>query len=161
MTVSFTVHGKPQPQGSTRAFIPRGWKRAIITSANKNLKPWRQDVSDQARAAMGGAMPDEGPIHVTCKFYFLKPKSAKKSVVYKITAPDIDKLLRGIFDGMTGICFRDDAQVVSCQSTKQFSASDERVEVTAFSCGLDGLLAQFHNGVVKEDLTTAVEDWLR
>jgi crossover junction endodeoxyribonuclease RusA len=149
MNVEFTVHGKPQPQGSTRAFVPKGWKRPIITSANKNLKPWRQDVSDQARMAMGGALPDEGPIHVTCRFYFLKPKSTKKSVTYKITKPDVDKTARGVLDGLTGICFLDDSQVVSLHVTKQFCAHDERTVVAVSSCGPDGLLAD----------STVAEDW--
>ena len=52
MRVEFTVHGTPQPQGSAKAFIPKGWKRAIITSDNRSLKPWRQDVSAMASEAM-------------------------------------------------------------------------------------------------------------
>ncbi len=129
MRVRFTVHGNPQPQGSTKAFIPKGWNRPIITSDNSKLKPWRQDVSNQALVAMQGERPSVEAVHVNCKFYFLKPKSTKKSVLWKTTKPDLDKLLRGIFDGLTGICFVDDSQIVSCETTKSFCESNERVDV--------------------------------
>ena len=129
MRVSFTVQGKPQPQGSTRAFMPKGARFPIVTTDNKTLKPWRQDVSSQALLSMAGEKPTMDAVHVTCKFYFVKPKSVHKSIVYKITKPDLDKLLRGIFDGMTGICFLDDSQIVSCESGKYFCDSNERAEV--------------------------------
>lgn len=118
MNVDFIVHGHPQPQGSTKAFVPKGWIRPIITTDNKTLKPWRQDVSSQALIAMSGNQPAIDAVHVSCKFYFLRPKSVK--LVHKITKPDIDKLMRAIFDSLTGICFKDDSQIVSCQATKHF-----------------------------------------
>jgi crossover junction endodeoxyribonuclease RusA len=129
--ISFVVHGRPQPQGSTKAFIPKGWKRAIITTDNKNLKPWRQDVASEAMAAMSkaGAKLSEEAIHVEVAFFFLRPKSVNKSVIHKTTKPDIDKLERGILDGLTGICFRDDSQVVSCIASKGFCDSNERAEI--------------------------------
>lgn len=126
--ISFTVFGKPQPQGSTRAFMPKGGRFPIVTTDNKNLKPWRQDVASQSMLAMAGAQPIAEAVRVECRFFFLRPKSAKKAV-HKITKPDLDKLERGIFDGMTGIVFLDDAQIVSSHATKMFCDSSERVEV--------------------------------
>lgn len=35
MRVSFTVLGTPQPQGSAKGFVPKGWTRAVITTDNK------------------------------------------------------------------------------------------------------------------------------
>lgn len=131
MLIRFTVQGKPQPQGSTRAFMPKGARFPIITSDNTKLKPWRQDIASQALIAMheSGCSMNDGPIHVECSFFFLKPKSTKKSITYKITKPDIDKLQRAIYDGITGICIRDDSQIVSNVNTKSFCEDNERVEV--------------------------------
>ncbi len=128
MRIDFTVAGVPQPQGSAKAFIPRGWKRAIITSDNAKLKPWRQEIAAMARSAMvrgsmaagGFEIPTEQAVEVACYFYFQKPKSASRKVTRKITKPDIDKLLRGVLDALTGIVFRDDAQVVGVQCYKLF-----------------------------------------
>lgn len=121
MRISFTVHGRPQPQGSAKAFIPKGWNRAVITSDNKTLKPWRQDVSAMASRAMQAAneAPTVAPVRVEVVFAFAKPKSVKGP--HKTTKPDLDKLLRGVLDGMSGIVFHDDAQVVECQVSKRFS----------------------------------------
>ena len=125
----FTVYGTPRPQGSTKAFIPKGWKRAVITTDNTKLKPWRQDVAAIASSEMNGQPPLECAVSVRCSFYFLKPASAKKSITDKITKPDIDKLLRAILDSLTGICFRDDSQVVHCEAHKWFCDKDERAEI--------------------------------
>lgn len=120
MRVEFTVYGKPQPQGSAKAFIPKGWNRAIITSDNKTLKPWRQDVSAMAAQAMIGGVMTENAVRVLISFFWLRPKSTKKSVAHKITKPDIDKCLRSILDSLTGIVFQDDSQVVECHIFKRF-----------------------------------------
>jgi len=122
MLIEFEVHGKPQPQGSAKAFIPKGWNRAVITSDNKTLKPWRQDVSQVAQQAMRGASATESPVSVSVTFRFARPRSVKASVAHKTTKPDVDKLLRSILDSMTGIVFRDDAQVVCLVGQKEFSA---------------------------------------
>lgn len=121
--INFTVIGTPQPQGSSRAFVPKGWKRAIITSANAKLKPWRQEVAGTAQVAMSQSkigLLENVPLSIEAVFFFEKPKSAKKSLLCKITKPDLDKLLRGLLDSLTGIVFRDDAQIVACNVRKEF-----------------------------------------
>lgn len=125
--LTFTVYGKPEPQGSTRAFVVKG--RPIITSDNKKLKPWRQQVALTAQAVMDGNvyLQDAAPIGVSVAFYFDRPKSVKAAA--KTTKPDIDKLLRGILDALTGIVFADDSQVIRCAATKQFD-SPARAEIS-------------------------------
>lgn len=132
MEFSFTVFGTAQPQGSTRAFIPRGWTRPVITTDNTKLKPWRQELAETAMVAMnehGAKMAARGvPISVSLTFYFAKPKSEKKLVLHKTTKPDIDKLLRAVLDALTGIAYQDDSQVCECRVTKMFG-SPARLEV--------------------------------
>jgi crossover junction endodeoxyribonuclease RusA len=38
---------------------------------------------------------------------------------------DLDKLLRATFDGMSGVCFEDDSQVVSVIARKIYTQSEE------------------------------------
>lgn len=123
MNVEFTVYGIPQPQGSSKAFIPKGWSRAIITSANAKNKPWRQQVSGMALDAMQGLAiaPRASGVSVTCHFYFDRPKSVKK-IGPKTTKPDSDKLARSVLDALTGIVFEDDSQVTDLQVTKAFGS---------------------------------------
>lgn len=114
--ITFDVLGKPQHQGSMRAFTPKGWKRPVLTSDNAKLKPWRQEVAANAYAAMMAQAPRsegciEGPVRVEAHFYFTRPKSGKKGELHKITRPDLDKLARALLDAMTGTVFTDDSQV--------------------------------------------------
>lgn len=120
MRLEFMVHGTPQPQGSARAFVPKGWKRAVITTDNKSLKPWRQEVSGMAHTVMqatGQAM-EAGAVRVSVVFCFARPKSVRS--MHKTTKPDVDKLLRGVFDALSGIAFKDDSQVVKTEGEKRF-----------------------------------------
>jgi Holliday junction resolvase RusA-like endonuclease len=128
--LNFTVYGIPQPQGSTRAFIPRGWSRPVITTDNVRLKPWRQELAGAAIAAMEGKqMAARGvPVSITLAFYFEKPKSERKSALHKTTKPDVDKLLRAVLDALTGIAYQDDSQVSECRVAKVFG-SPARLEV--------------------------------
>jgi Holliday junction resolvase RusA-like endonuclease len=128
--VKFTVLGVPQPQGSSRAFIPKGWSRAIITSANPKNKSWRQEVAGAALCEMKEHKPSGRgmPMRVMLAFYFQRPKSVKV-LAEKTTKPDIDKLCRSAIDALTGIAFEDDSQVTELFATKAFG-NPPRVEIT-------------------------------
>ena len=128
--VSFVVPGTPRPQGSMRAFRKRG--KTIVTSDNRKLKPWRKQVAEYAMIAMHshGKTCMQGPVDVLLKFYFARPKSVsvmKRPVM--TVKPDIDKLIRSVCDSMTGVVYRDDAQVVKVTALKQYTLDLECVEV--------------------------------
>ena len=136
MNITFTVYGTPRPQGSLRAFIPKGWKRPILTSDNTKLKPWRQEIAQTAQLKVRTSdtcWPLERGIAVTvrCEFFFAKPKSTKKSVVAKTTKPDLDKLARSLLDALTGIVFEDDSQVTMLIVSKGFGNPRAEISVTA------------------------------
>lgn len=72
-------------------------------------------------------------VQVKVKFVFTRPKShfgtGRNAHVLKGTAPeyvsrtpDVDKLARAILDGMTGIVFRDDAQVAHLNVWKEYGS---------------------------------------
>ena len=130
--VSFTVFGKPEPQGSTRAFIPKGWKRPIITSTNKALKPYRQEISRVALDECAfNPIPfgEHQPAELTVNFYFARPKSIPKKRVCHVVKPDLDKLVRAVKDSLKGIVYHDDSQVVRVKAEK-FYGAPERTEIT-------------------------------
>lgn len=125
----FTVYGRPQPQGSTRAFLPKGSHRPIITSDNKHLRPFRQQVSQTAVIELRGQiMAKETPVIVRVTFYFAKPRSAPRKRTEPCVKPDLDKLARAALDSLTGIAYEDDAQVVQLEARKMYG-SPERIEV--------------------------------
>ena len=132
LNITFTVYGTPIPQGSMKAFTPKGWNRPILTSDNKRTKPWRQEIAGTVREVMDRLkleyIPKNAGVRVECCFYFLKPKSTKKSVTHKTTKPDIDKLGRAVLDSLTGIVFVDDSQVTQLGLMKDFG-DRERVDI--------------------------------
>ena len=131
MNLTFTVYGKPEPQGSSRAFIPKGWKRAVITSANAKLKSFRQEVSVTALAVMRKAglepIPAKVPVSLVARFYFQRPKS-KSGKASMTVRPDADKCARSLGDSLSGICFHDDSQVTVLHVEKHYG-NPERTEI--------------------------------
>lgn len=131
--ISFTVLGRAEPQGSTKAFMVRG--RPRITSANAKMKPYRQQVGLSALIARSEAGYKDVfagrhvPVGVSLTFWYAKPPSVPKKRLQMVVKPDIDKIVRSTFDSLTGIMFADDGQVVQVTAGKLYGLP-ERVEIT-------------------------------
>jgi len=131
VTLTFTVFGVAQPQGSTRAFIPKGWTRPIITADNPQNKGWRQLVAEGANIAINALPADarapiEAGVRLSASFYLPRPKSLKRGTpAAHLKAPDVDKLLRSVCDALKGVAFADDKQVVEIIGRKHYTGVDE------------------------------------
>lgn len=130
--IRFTVYGRPIPQGSIRSFRHKTTGAIVSTSDNKNLKPWRQQISGAAMEATKSypqpVFGEHVPVEVTLRFYYSRPKSARKRPGMT-TKPDLDKTLRACLDALTGIAFADDAQVIEFHCRKVYlSQGPERCE---------------------------------
>ena len=115
MSIAFFVPGIPVAKGSAKAFVVKG--RAIVTQTNSaKQKPWASAISYTAQQA--GVRPMAGPVMVRMTFVMPRPKAhLRKSGAIKETAPsfhtskpDVDKLVRLVFDALTGIAWKDDSQ---------------------------------------------------
>lgn len=140
--IRFTVYGRPQTAGSKRAFPYKkknGNLGVRVADDNKNTKTWQSCVQDAARKRYQGDALD-GPLHVVMSFYFLRPKShygsGRNSGLVKESAPvrpskrpDVLKLARAVEDALTGVLWRDDAQIVVETLEKDYDGI-ERCEVT-------------------------------
>lgn len=127
LAITFTVYGTPRPQGSTRAFIPKGWNRAVITTDNTRLKPWRQQIAGEAVSLNLAPFKRDIPLVMDLDFYFEKPPSAKHRKGMTVR-PDKDKLERSVFDALKGILYANDAQIVDGRTRKLYGLP-ERVEI--------------------------------
>lgn len=117
-TVTFTVRGSPVPQGSAKAFIAGG--RAHLATRSAPLLAWRTAIATAAAAAMGDEPVMEGPVNVRATFLLARPASAPKRVTLPATRPDLDKLLRALLDGITGVVVGDDSRVVRVVAEKVY-----------------------------------------
>lgn len=137
--VEIHVPGMPVPQGSKRVVPTKGGPRAIEGNETR-LRPWRATIAAGATYAMDGAEPFHGPVRVEVVFAFPRPHNhfgtgknqgmlKAAAPYYRDQAPDLDKLLRAVFDGLAGICFRNDAQVVSVTAAKVYGSPCARITV--------------------------------
>lgn len=127
--IGFWVPGIPKPQGSMRGFSAVGSTRVSMTSDNKGTADWRGDVKTFAFREMAGkAMLVGVPVFVHAYFVLKRPASTPKRAPTPpaIKKPDCDKLLRAIFDAMTGIVYADDSQVTEEFADKRLAEEFEQ-----------------------------------
>lgn len=125
--VEFRVYGTPAPQGSKTAFV-RGGRAVVVdgssSSGRQRLSSWRAEVAREAEN-VGLEMVLDGPLDLAIEFLMPKPKSAPKGKVWCDKRPDLDKLVRSTFDALSGVLYRDDAQVVRLKVSKRYSTDGE------------------------------------
>jgi Holliday junction resolvase RusA-like endonuclease len=136
LSVTFVVTGTPAPQGSkTRT------RWGSMREDNPNTMPWRQEVAARAKEAMGNALPMLGAVRLTVQFCFARPKGHYRTgrhagdlrpnaPVLVTSKPDLSKLLRSTEDAMTGIVYRDDAQIAVVQAEKAYVMFDPSAQIT-------------------------------
>ena len=124
----FNVIGiEPAPQGS-KTYLGKG---RLIESCGR-VKSWRGLVNKIARNFIQTAI--EGPVEVKLVFKLKRPKNhfnSKNEVkpnapqYYVIKRNDLDKLVRSTLDGLTGVAYIDDCQVIKLNAFKEYSNNKE------------------------------------
>jgi Holliday junction resolvase RusA-like endonuclease len=118
------IYGDPAPQGSKRVFNGR-----IVEASGNKLKIWRKAIA----AACQNLVSEEhslllGPVRVEVEFYLPRPASVtQKKRPLPIVPPDLDKLLRGLLDGIgqSEVIWGDDSQVVQIDAVKLYADETE------------------------------------
>ena len=136
MIISFFVPGVPKPAGSKRGFaIPdkqRPGKHRVIITDESGVpgKAWRADCKSYARDAYGGT-PLTGAIIAEFVFTLPRPKGhygtgknggklKASAPIAPTTRPDTTKLIRAVEDALSGIIWRDDAQIIRQTGVKVY-----------------------------------------
>lgn len=109
--ITFRAHGIPVPQGSMKVI-----KGRVLHSQGSALAVWRSTIGWEA--SLAGAKPHSEPVKITITFTMPRPKTVKRPL--PSVAPDLDKLIRGVLDGLTGIAYVDDGQVVQIHAQKLY-----------------------------------------
>ncbi|HUW30906.1 MAG TPA: RusA family crossover junction endodeoxyribonuclease [Planctomycetota bacterium] len=131
--VSFFVPGIPRPGGSKKGiYNPKSNSVMLLKAGGQNEVNWRNAVSGAALKAMGDRPPMQGPVRLDITFYMPRPKyhyyktKARNGELrddapgWHTKTPDRGKLLRSTEDAMTGIVYRDDAQVCAGELFKLY-----------------------------------------
>lgn len=146
--LALRVDGMPVAQGSMTSIVKGRWNAArtwfnaylrkdgmpiveTVASNDKALKPWRKQVTSEAKVAWGGEpWIEETDVFVSVEFRFPRRSSDLRSngtpkasaPFYKRSAPDVDKLQRAVFDALTDAqVWRDDSLVVDVHARKVYA----------------------------------------
>jgi len=133
MQIMFTVYGEPVAKGRPR-FAKRG--NYVQTYTPVKTKSYEDEVRLLATKAKGSGSTLEGSLSVFIYISFSVPQSYSKrkreaclSGETKHTKkPDLDNVAKAIIDGMNGIIFKDDSQIINLHVTKVY-AEVGKVEV--------------------------------
>jgi Holliday junction resolvase RusA-like endonuclease len=120
MRIEFVVRGVAIPKGSTKAFMRPGLRFPVVTADNTKTKPWQEQVRMMAQEEAPRLLW-LGAVRLEVGFFLPRPKSLPKKVLRHVRKPDLDKLLRAIKDALKGVIYRDDAQVVSVVTSKEYA----------------------------------------
>ena len=126
--IRIIVDGEPVPQARPRvtrygAYDP------------PKCKAYKEQVALTAKVAMRGLLPAQGAIECRVKVFRRIPKSwsraksgaAQRGEILPTTKPDTDNYLKGIMDGLKGVTWVDDSQVVRIVCEKAYSEQPRAV----------------------------------
>jgi Holliday junction resolvase RusA-like endonuclease len=116
--VMFTVYGEPVAKGRPR-FSTRG--KFVQTYTPEKTRTYEAEVAMMAKAAMGASKPLKGALDAFIYLSFPIPASYSKKrskdclneAIKHTKKPDADNCAKSIIDGMAGIVFDNDSQIVS------------------------------------------------
>lgn len=129
LNIDLIFNTEPKPIQSVRAANIGGYIR--MYQPRENLD-WKQFI----RLAAGQQLPADwqiitGPVKVNAEFMFAPLKSFPKRThnsiivgnrIYKPVKPDLcDNLMKGLIDALTGLIWRDDAQICEVHSFKYYA----------------------------------------
>ena len=123
--VTIEVAGKPQGKGRARTFR-RG--NFIGHYTPENTRTYEGLIRSAALDAMGSRARFEGPVELRLTAIFDIPESysrTKKSeamagVIKPTKKPDLDNIIKAFCDGMNGVVFKDDVQIVRGEYAKKY-----------------------------------------
>jgi Holliday junction resolvase RusA-like endonuclease len=134
--VEFFVPGKPATAGSKRGFVNKKTGRVIMVPDNERSVPWTTNVQGHALQAMHGKCVASGPVLLVISFVLDRPKGHYRTgkhagelrpdaPAFSTSKPDCTKMLRCIEDALTGIVWKDDAQVALQITSKPYANPGE------------------------------------
>lgn len=146
--IHFIVYGKPFGQKRPRAVRMGGFVR--MYSPQENIIYKLNVVKAYLQAATGTKKEKtiehttygKKPLRIEILAFFKKPKLTKKQEAlnlledkYPTKKPDGDNIAKAILDGLNGVAYDDDCQVVTLRVDKRYvsdNIEEERVEVTIY-----------------------------
>lgn len=130
--IEFTINGECVPKARPRFSKFGHVYTTPKTRAYENIV--KSTAIDNRVPCITTALRVELIIYKSIPKSFSKKKRelANAGKIYPVVKPDIDNYVKAVLDGLNGVLFVDDKQIVDFRAMKRYSDSP-RVEVTAWS----------------------------
>ena len=133
---TISVPGNPYPLKR-----PRRAKNGRMFDPAENVTAKRH-IGSYARALF--AVPIPGPVMVNIRFHIQRPKSHFGTRGLRIAAPvnhaqrpDVDNLIKAVFDALNGIAWVDDTQVIEVSARKDWCLDSPQTDIMITPCHED------------------------
>ena len=129
MSFMVTFRVDANPVGKQRArYVKRG--NFVQAYTPEKTRTYETLIRDSAIEAMGSSEPLETPVNLYLYIRVPIPKSYSKKKVEDclngldkpIRKPDASNILKSVEDGMNGVVYKDDSQIVNLHVTKVYSS---------------------------------------
>ena len=136
--VTFKVDATPVPKGRAR-YVRRG--NHISTYTPEKTRTYETLIKESAKQAMGSSEPLETPVTLYLYIRVPIPKSCTKKRLEAIAngsekpikKPDASNILKSVEDGMNGVVYKDDSQIVNIH-VSTVSSSAPGVDICIKEC---------------------------
>ena len=136
--VTFTVDGTPVGKQRAR-YARRG--NFVQTYTPEKTRTYESLIKEKAIEAMGSSEPLETPVTLYLYIRVPMPKSYSKKRIeaclngseQPTKKPDASNVLKSVEDGMNGVVYKDDSQIVNIHVTKVYS-SEPGVDICVKEC---------------------------
>nr|DAL55743.1 MAG TPA_asm: Endodeoxyribonuclease RusA [Caudoviricetes sp.] len=126
--MEFFVNG--EPQGKAR---PRFSRRNGAVYTPTKTKNYEREIEAKFLAAGGKIIPADCYVCVRVDAFYSVPKSYSKrrrkecldNICRPAKKPDIDNILKAVLDGLNGVAYEDDRQVVYIECRKRYTEYPE------------------------------------
>ena len=125
------IPGKPIKKKRPRSVL-RGGRVIVYDSQKDELKEWQKVVKPQIPHII------ECPVEISIEFVMPTTKAWSKRKLHElehgktfwhVKRPDIDNLEKWVLDGLNGLAYKDDSQVVKVQTIKRYGLNPRTVVV--------------------------------
>ena len=117
--IEIYIPGNPVAQGRPK-FARRG--AHVTTYDPDKSRDWKNYVKMTVAEDVQAPFPAGMPLVMSVQFHLLRPASiSAKKRPFPTVKPDVDNLVKGIKDALTGIAWVDDCQVIRLYASKEYT----------------------------------------
>lgn len=129
--IRFVVPGQPVGKGRARSAARRAGDRILIRHYTpEKTKSYEEAVAMHGHVAMAGRPLLTGALSVALDIRLQVPASWSKAKRAEALAgrlhptgkPDVDNIIKAVYDGLNGVCWVDDAQICNGVQYKRYAA---------------------------------------